>query len=181
MNKTDFSQPLIFVVAGGPAAGKTTYIQKQLHAGVFPANAFIHDCDAVMESLPEYQDDLQRLGPVLAFTNWELPARELAEAALFAAVERKQNIIYDRSCALMSSFEFIKSLVNQKAYQLFFYYLEVDTEVAIKRAYTREKTTGRHIPTHVIEDRINAVQQFLPDYQALATQTLKITMTEAEA
>jgi hypothetical protein len=81
----------------------------------------------------------------------------------------------------MSSFEFIKSLVNQKAYQLFFYYLEVDTEVAIKRAYTREKTTGRHIPTHEIEDRINAVQQFLPDYQALATQTLKITMTEAEA
>jgi predicted ABC-type ATPase len=169
MTKIDFSQSRIFVVAGGPAAGKTTYIQKQLHAGIFPANAFIHDCDSVMESLQEYQDDLQQWGPVAAFTTWEIPARQLAEEALFAAAERKQNIIYDRSCALMSSFEFIETLVRQKSYQLFFYYLEVDIEVAIKRAQAREKATGRHTPTHVIADRINAVRTFLPGYQALAT------------
>jgi predicted ABC-type ATPase len=181
MTKIDFSQPRIFVVAGGPAAGKTTYIQKQLHAGVFPADAFIHDCDAVMESLPEYQNDLQRVGSVAAFTAWELPARQLAEEALFAAAQQRQNIIYDRSCALLSSFEFIEKLVTQKTYQLIFYYLEVDTEVAIKRAHAREKATGRHIPTRMIQERINALRKFLPEYQALAIQAFTITMTETEA
>jgi predicted kinase len=68
----------------------------------------------------------------------------------------------------MSSFEFIESLVRQQDYQLFFYYLEVDIDVAIRRAHAREKATGRHIPPHVIEDRLNAVRTFLPAYQALA-------------
>lgn len=36
-----------------------------------------------MTSLEGYQSDLQSLGPIIAFQNWELPAREIAENLLF--------------------------------------------------------------------------------------------------
>jgi predicted ABC-type ATPase len=178
MTMTNLLPPRIFVVAGAPAAGKTTFIQQQIQAGVLPADAFMHDCDAVMQGLKGYQDDLRLHGSAFAFSKWELLARDVAEEALFQAVERRQDIIYDRSCALMSSFTFIENVVKEKNYHLFFYYLEINIEIALQRASVREKETGRHTPAGVIEDRIKALQELLPQYQALAVQTCKINAAQ---
>ncbi len=167
-------KPRIFAVAGIPGAGKTTFIQKQILAGVFPQDAFIHDCDAVMLNLAGYQEDLQRNGPEFAFSKWELPARRLAEEALVQAVEHRQDIIYDRSCALTSCLTFIESLVKESGYELFFYFLEIDVQRAVQRTQAREQETGRHIPLSIIEDRAKTLEQLLPVYRALAAESFVI-------
>ncbi|WP_043873578.1 zeta toxin family protein [Legionella massiliensis] len=161
-------QPRVFAVAGAPAAGKTTFVQQQIQTGVFPSAAFIHDCDLTMQNLKGYQEDLQRHGSAFAFSKWEMPARYLAEEELAEALRRKQDIIYDRSCALNSSLSFLEHLVTEKNYQLYFYYLEVDVETAERRALAREKATGRHVPVSLIKERISSLQKLLPAYQRLA-------------
>src|SRR4051794_8709303 len=110
-------RPTIYAVAGPPASGKTTFVANGLDKGIFPKKALWHDCDAVMVQMPEYQEDRKLLGSVKAFQKWELPARELAERALFEAVLQGRDIIYDRSCALIESYEFLKALVNERNYR----------------------------------------------------------------
>lgn len=167
-------QPHIFAIAGAPCSGKSTYINKLFQENVVPPTAFLHDCDTVMETLPGYQEDVKQLGSAIAFSKWELPARHLAELALFQAVEQKQDIIYDRSCALTSSYKFIHHLVKEQDYLLIFYHLEIDLRTALQRAKMREKHIGRHIPPIDIEARMNQLQKLLPLYQVLAHQYFTI-------
>jgi hypothetical protein len=92
--------PTIFAIAGSPASGKTSFIQKKKEEDFFPKDVFLHDCDAVMISLEGYQSDLQCLGSLTAFQNWEIPAREIAENLLIEAVKEKKNWqTYTRRCS----------------------------------------------------------------------------------
>lgn len=43
MNKKE--SPLIYVVAGSPASGKTSFVHKGLEENIFPKDPVIHDCD----------------------------------------------------------------------------------------------------------------------------------------
>jgi predicted ABC-type ATPase len=164
------SKPTIYAIAGGPAAGKTSYIAKALQAGTLPAAAFIHDCDAVMVSLAGYQQQLDLEDPIRAFNTWELPARQLAEEHLQQQVAAKQDIIYDRTCALPSSFSFLKNLVNNHGYRLIIQVLHVDPEIAYKRALSREAETMRHVPKDIISERFEMVSRLWFDYLSLATE-----------
>ncbi|MGZ3634124.1 MAG: zeta toxin family protein [Parachlamydiaceae bacterium] len=161
--------PTIFAVAGSPAAGKTSFIQaKMKEKGFFPKDVFIHDCDAVMDSLEGYQSDLHTLGPTKAFQNWELPAREKAESLLMEAVREQKDIIYDRSCALPSSYDFLKDLVENHGYTLIMHVLYVTEKNALFRAAEREKETGRHIPENVLLERMLGIATLWPSYLKLA-------------
>lgn len=59
MTKKDLLSPRIFAFARIHGAGKTTFIQKKIKTGVLPADAFIHDCDAVIQNFEEYQNDFK--------------------------------------------------------------------------------------------------------------------------
>ncbi|MDR3623653.1 MAG: zeta toxin family protein [Chlamydiales bacterium] len=160
--------PTIFAIAGAPASGKSTFIQEHIKKNFFPKDIFLHDCDACMTSLNGYQSDLQHLGSVKAFQNWELPAREKAEFMLMEAVKAKKDIIYDRSCALPSSYAFLKNIVENHGYMLIMHILYVTEEEAFFRAEEREKKTGRHIPRDVLSKRMNAIKSLWPSYQTIA-------------
>jgi predicted ABC-type ATPase len=162
------ADPTIFAIAGSPASGKTSFIQEKNKEIFFPKDVFIHDCDAVMTSLAGYQSDLQSLGPVIAFQNWELPAREIAENLLMEAVKEKKNIVYDRSCALPSSYMFLKDLVENHGYTLIMHVLYVTKENAFFRAEEREKKTGRHIPKDVLLERMIGIRDLWSSYLKLA-------------
>jgi predicted kinase len=162
------SDPTIFAIAGSPASGKTSFIRERIKENCFPEDVFIHDCDAVMTSLEGYQADLQSLGSIQAFQNWELPAREIAENLLMEAVREKKNIIYDRSCALPSSYTFLKDLVENHGYTLIMHVLYVTKENAFFRAEKRERTTGRHIPKDTLLERMIGIKTLWPSYLKLA-------------
>ncbi|GEM_PF-1176693 len=158
----------IFAIAGSPASGKTSFIQEKNKENFFPEGVFIHDCDAVMTSMEGYQSDLQSLGSVIAFKNWELPAREKAEALLMEAVKEGRDIIYDRSCALHSSYTFLKDIVENHGYTLIMHVLYVTKENAFFRAEEREKNTGRHIPRDVLFERMIGIKNLWPCYLKIA-------------
>ena len=162
--------PIIFAVAGIPASGKSSFIQKKIREKFFPEEVFIHDCDAVMASLKGYQSDLQSLGSAIAFQNWEVPARALAESMLMEAVHAKKNIIYDRSCALQSSYLFLKEVVELHRYTLVMHVLTVSNEAALFRAKEREKETGRQVPKDFFLERKKGLKALWPAYLKLAKQ-----------
>ena len=164
------AEPRIFAIAGSPAAGKTTFVQDKLREKFFPDNVFIHDCDAVMNSLEGYQADLKLLGSVKAFEKWELPARELAESMLLDAVKAKKHIIYDRTCALPSSYSFLSDIVQKHGYTLIMHVLYVNKEEAVTRATQRERLTGRHIPQTSLFERMLGIKSLWPSYVKLAKQ-----------
>jgi predicted kinase len=162
------ADPTIFAIAGPPAAGKSTFIQEKIRENFFPEDIFIHDCDAVMNSLEGYQLDLKTVGSALAFQKWELPAREIAESMLTEAVQARKNIIYDRSCALPASYIFLQDIVEKYDYTLVMHILHVSKQEALSRAEKREKTTGRHIPKNVILERMAGIKELWPSYAKLA-------------
>lgn len=162
------ADPIIYAIAGSPASGKTTFVQKKIQENYFPEDIFVHDCDAVMVALEGYQSDVQLLGSAKAFQKWELPAREMAEAMLLQAVKERKNIIYDRSCALPSSYTFLKDLVDNQGYTLIMHVLYVKEEVAFSRAEEREKTTSRHTPKEILSERMTWIRALWPSYLNLA-------------
>ena len=164
------TNPIIFAVAGIPASGKSSFIQEKMKENFFPEEVFIHDCDAVMDSLKGYQSDLQSLGSAIAFQNWELPARALAESMLMEAIHARQNIIYDRSCALPSSYLFLKEVVELHRYTLVMHVLDVSKEEAHSRAKEREKETGRQVPEEFFLERKKGLKALWPAYLKLAKQ-----------
>lgn len=162
--------PFLYAIAGIPTAGKTTFRNTAIAKGVLPAHAFVHDCDAVMASLPGYQQQLAQEGPAAAFNKWELTARELAEQQLQTPIELKRDIIYDRSCALPESYVLIKNLVEQHDYQLIMHLLVINVAEAKKRAIAREKQFGRHSPQAMLAERYQLLKDLWPEYLKLASE-----------
>ena len=160
----------LYAVAGAPASGKTSFVQRGLKEGLFPAEAFVHDCDAVMSGLEGYQADVKKFGPAAAFKTWELPAREAAEDELACAVALKEDIIYDRSCALLSCYKFLENAVKTQGYKLILHGLHVDLDQALARAKERERETGRHIPPEQIQERLKMFSALWPRYLALSEE-----------
>jgi predicted ABC-type ATPase len=158
----------IYAVAGAPASGKTSFVQRGLKEGLFPAEAFLHDCDAVMSEFEGYQADLKKFGPADAFKNWELAAREAAQNQLERAVEGKNDIIYDRSCALLSCYHFLENAVKKQGYKLILHGLHINLDQALARAAERERQTRRHIPLELIQERLKMFSVLWPSYLALS-------------
>ena len=48
-----------------------------------------------MESLPQYQQDVQAIGNIKAFEKWQIPARIAGYELLRRAIEAKKNIFFD--------------------------------------------------------------------------------------
>lgn len=160
--------PLIYVVAGSPASGKTSFVHKGLEGNIFPKDAVAHDCDAVMCALPGYQSDLKKYGSAEAYSNWELIARERAEAQLSHAIVAKKDILYDRSCALLSSYVFLENIVKKQGYKLIMHAMHIDINQALARAKSRESKTGRHMPPMLLQERLEMFSALWPYYVALS-------------
>ena len=164
------AEPTIYAVAGSPGAGKTTFIVRALEKGLLPRDASIHDCDAVMCSLDDYKSDRNSMGPIPAFIKWELPAREIAEADLGKTIEAGNDVIYDRSCGLLSSYLFLKHLIEKKSYRLVMHVLYIHVSEALARTRAREELTGRHIPEETLRERLRMLSGLWPSYLALSQE-----------
>ena len=173
---SDYS--VVYAIAGAPASGKTSFAVSARNNGLLPADAFVHDCDAVMESMPGYQQQLLNEGSIAAFNSWELPARELAEQQLKQQVAAKNSIIYDRSCALTSSYEFLKDLVQNKHYKLIMHLLYIDVNEACIRAKQRETIIGRYTSEIMVSERLTMLSSLWPEYLKIATEATILDNTD---
>lgn len=148
-----------FVQVGGiPGAGKTTFC-KNHH---WNRQLFI-SFDAIMESLPGYQQDLDLLGYAESFRKWEMPARIIGYEVLRRAIIKRTDIFLEHSGVNHAHVQLVNSL-KKLGYDTEMYFIVCDLETACRRAVRREKNTKRHTPPQMIAERASLVGKYLRTY-----------------
>ncbi len=162
------ADPVLYVIAGGIGAGKTTFRKERIKKGRLPETAVLHDPDSVMTALPGYNRTLEiSCDPAHAFSEWEMPARMLAEEILSAAIWMRRDVIYERSCALDTAPEFLRT-AREGGYRIDMALIHTDIDTAIARARHREEIEGRHTPPDLVRERHTALLNLWPQYRDLA-------------
>jgi len=160
--------PVIYVIAGGIGAGKTSFRKNLLAKGRLPEDAVLHDPDAVMQALPGYLRMMDETADAArAFETWEMPARFLAEEILSAAVWSKRDVIYERTCAIDTAPDFLKN-VKKQGYRIEMHLVHTDIDTALARARRREEEEHRHTPPALIRERYGALLRLWPEYRDIA-------------
>jgi predicted kinase len=161
----------VYVLAGIPGAGKTTFVKKMIAEGNFPDTAYILDPDRLMEALPEYLNDRLKYGKEEAFKKWELPARELAYSFLVEAIRICADIIIDMGAARKEIYNILKKMKLENKYYIKMYWLETSLDVALKRIASRERFT----PKEMVLKRMETLKELKESYLTLADEFFEIS------
>lgn len=188
------AEPFLINVSGIPGSGKSTYCQMLLNN---TANREI-DCsnnvlyisfDKIMEDhrLPFLME--VTTSPQLAFEKWELPARIVGYELLKRAVEKRVNILFDHSSAIIiqnnGTCEDIKKphvelfkFIISRDYIFHYRYVFIYDNEAKRRCSERAKSTHRIVPENYIKDRSNILRGLLDEYIKLSDTYKKISQCE---
>ncbi len=160
---TSQEHPRILHTLGVPGSGKSTYI-----SSLDQTNTVVIAFDKVMETIPDYKEDVKNLGPEASFNKWELPARAIGYEVLHRAVNEKRNVIFDHSGARQDHVDFLQALKQDMDYRVEIASIEISDELAALRVLKREQNGGRYVPPEYIPQRQEAIRKLLPLYQDLA-------------
>lgn len=158
--------PTLVHMLGIPAAGKSTFYHN--NAEMFKGYLFV-SFDAIMEALPQYQQDVEQLGSVEAFRRWELPARIAGYELLRRAVASNKNIFLDHSAAPKCHQELLKN-AKKLGYKTKMFYIYCPVEVAKERVRQRELITKRHTPLNLITERAELIEKNKVIYQSIVDE-----------
>ena len=146
--------PILYAVGGIPGIGKSTFLRQMLEKGMIPADAYYSCYDRAMLSIQAYREQAADAeSRRRAFKEVEMPAREIETRQLNAVLEAKQNIIYDRTCALEDCFD-VFAKAQALGYKIILHGFFVRPSLAIERCVKREEENGeRHTPVAVAHER----------------------------
>jgi predicted ABC-type ATPase len=131
-------------LAGGPASGKSTLVKGgDVH---LPADAVDINPDTIKAMLPEYKA-LIDAGDKSASAKVHEESSHLSKLAMNLALLRKHHVIVD-SVGNSEAGKFAGKIraTLDAGYETSVTYATVPTDVALARAETRAKKTGRHVP-----------------------------------
>lgn len=152
------AEPIVYVMGGGPASGKSVMLDKL----ETPGNAVTVDPDQIKTLLPEYQEGTARGDPEAAtFVHEESSA--LAKRITAVAAEGRYNIIVDGTGD--NSYENLAKKVasyRTGGARIVANYVTVDTDTAVARADARGRHTGRFVPETFIREVHRNISQVLP-------------------
>lgn len=155
--------PILVHMLGIPGAGKSTFYRN--HHSRFADYVFV-SFDEIMEALPAYQSDLQKLGSVAAFSRWELPARVIGYELLSRAIAAKKNIFLDHGGSPLAHQELLQN-IKALNYQTEMFWIKCDLDKAIRRTSERAKITKRHTPPQMIVERQELIRALAPRYKKI--------------
>lgn len=156
------AQPAAYVMAGIPAAGKSTYVDAMQDSGAFPNPAFIMDPDRVMQAMPSYQTAL-KTDAQAAFEAHEISARQMAYAMFQEAAECQFPIIKDMGCTRLENITKV-GMLKDLGYQIHVHAILVDVETSWQRIQKRARFT----PKDMVLRREAGLQETLPMLKDLA-------------
>jgi len=143
--------PKLVHMLGIPGAGKSTYYKN--HKEEYKDYVLI-GFDLVMEKVPQYHEDREKLGKMEAFKKWELPARIAGYELLRRAIEQKKNIYFDHGGTPICHRELLKNL-KKMGYETTMFYIDCEPQTAIERVANRE----RPFPAERMPERIALVEE----------------------
>lgn len=158
-------KPLMLAMSGPAGAGKTTYRKNNLSQSEW----HIHDLDEVMAKLPQYKIDVKDIGPKLAFEKWLLFARNMSQLLLKFAIKSKMNVIYDRTCGHISSFDDL-TFAKQQGYYIKLIGLFIKFDTARQRVLNRELQGGHGMPENILIESCEAFSALWPYYLAIVDE-----------
>jgi predicted ABC-type ATPase len=159
------TDPTVFNLGGGPAAGKTTMLKS---GGVnvpstIERRAVLVNPDEMKERLPEYVSMVRAKDPTAAmFTHEE--SSYLAKRVQAAAIENGQDLLID---GVGTNYQKTLDLAKPAGYKVKGFYAYIpDPEEAVRRATARAVKTGRQVPADYIRGKHIEVSQKFSDAAA---------------
>ncbi len=143
-------RPVFVHMLGIPGCGKSTFVKQNKKKF---ENYLVISFDAIMEALPQYHEDVQKLGSIEAFKQWEIPARVAGYELLIRAINKRVNILFDHGGSPACHVELLKNVKKYCGYKTVMYELSCKLDEAIKRTKIREMYTKRHTPEEMIRQR----------------------------
>lgn len=152
--------PTYHVMGGGPAAGKSTMIERGGADVPTGKQAVQVNPDDVKTHIPEY--NAMRGDPAAAsFAHEE--SSYVAKRIQAAAFERGHDVVLDGTGdSSEKSINGKISTARAAGYRVVGNYATVPTDVAVERANARGAKTGRYVPESVIRGTHSAVSQIFP-------------------
>lgn len=152
-------KPYLINIAGIPGAGKSTYVKNNRDSYT---NALYISFDKIMESLSGYTKDYKNEGAKFAFSRWEPIAKVLGYQTLEHVVDKKYNILFEHSNAIIQHMQLYKYMKEQ-GYTLEIKFIEIDLSIAIERAMKRE----RAVPEELILQRNKLLKELNDEYKKI--------------
>ena len=157
-------QPVYHMLGGGPAAGKSTFVDGPggARAGLKDPNMVTVNADDMKAKLPEYGQRIAAKDPsASSFVHEE--SSYLAARLQTAAFENRLNTTLDGTGD--NNPNKLRGKITQArsaGYRVEGHYVTVPTDLAVQRAQTRAAQTGRHVPEPVIRGTHAGVSTALP-------------------
>ena len=164
---TRVERPTLVHMLGIPGCGKSTFIKQNMKKF---ENYLIISFDDIMESIPQYHEDVLKLGSVEAFKKWEIPARIAGYELLIRAINKKVNILFDHGGSPACHVELMKNVGTYCGYKTAIYELSCPVDVAIRRVKVREMRTKRHTPENMIRQRYELLKNRGFEYMAIVNE-----------
>jgi len=173
-------EPTLYVMGGGPAAGKSAIIRSGAVSdipntieGNGPIDAVLVNADDAKDAIPEYRalvDDLSLRGSdenrgAASFAHEE--SSYLAKRVQAAAYAQRSDVVLDGTGD--SSVESIGGKIagaKNEGYRTVGNYVTVDTATALARAESRGEREGRYVPASVVVETHANVSNVFPQVAA---------------
>ncbi len=145
-------KPIIYIMGGGGAAGKSTLLEKLQKEGVIPTQdegAVVVDPDSIKMSLKRYKDVSAKKDYRASEVVHE-DGSELSKRIMSAARDNHCDVVYD---ATMSDFEKgLKKIheFKEAGYDVHMFNVLADPEKAVERAHARYEKTGRYLSPDIL-------------------------------
>lgn len=160
---TPVKNPELRQISGIPGSGKSTFCAAHL-----PQNFLFLSFDKIMTSLKGYQRLLKEKGAVVAYNQYEMPARIIGYELLRRAIRKKINIMFEHSGTNHAHLELFKHL-PKKGYKTSVEFIMCNTDLAIQRAKKRVTEQKRYVPENLILERAARFKDYIAAYQKVAT------------
>jgi predicted ABC-type ATPase len=157
------ANPTYHVLGGGPAAGKSTFVDSAAGAALRDPRGLTVNPDDMKAELPDYTA-MVRGGDRNAANFTHEESSYLAKRLQAAGFENRVNVTLDGTGD--SSSDKLRSKIDAAhaaGYRVEGHYVTTDTATALARAETRGAQTGRHIPETYLRATHAAVSRTMVD------------------
>ena len=154
-----------YMLGGGPAAGKTTMIERGDIAipSVEKKQAVLVNPDVVKESLPEYKPLVDKKTAQFTHEESSFISKRIQNEALAngqdIVLDSTGNSSYDKALSKVSK-------AKEMGYKVKGYYATVSVAEALRRNENRAKETGREVPASVLIDTHASVSRIFPRFSS---------------
>lgn len=158
--------PVLLHMLGIPGAGKTTFLNLLFEkwSKTRPISPTLLGFDQVMQQIPAYQ---QTPDKIVAFSTYELPARDAGYKIFNRLMEKKASILFDNGGSAATHPELLRVARDVHGYRIAIVEIAVPLAEARARIDTRSVVEGQHTPAVYLEDRAQKLSKLREEYMAI--------------